>query len=77
MVKGQRIKVAQWIEGRSLMGPFVLKVEVEAVIPDADTSEPCFEPQVLRQLDEWQRLADLGRIEELAKVGEVYVRKTA
>jgi hypothetical protein len=31
---------------------FVIAVEVEAVIPDADPSEACFEPQVVELLRE-------------------------
>lgn len=77
MIKGKRIKVPQLIEGRSVAGPFIVRVEVEAVIPDADPREPCFEPAVLRLLDEWQQMAEAGRIDELAKVGDVFVRRSA
>jgi hypothetical protein len=31
---------------------FVVAVEVEAVIPDADPSEPCYEPEVVELLRE-------------------------
>lgn len=54
-----------------------MRVEAEAVIPDADPSEPCLEPSTLRWLDELQTLADAGAVDALAKVGEVYVRRTA
>jgi hypothetical protein len=76
-VKGRLLKLPQWIEGRVRSGPFVVRVLAEAVIPQGDTSEPCFEPETLRWLDEIQRLADAGRIGELARYGTVYVSRSA
>jgi hypothetical protein len=55
----------------------VVKVEVDAVVPDADGSEPCLEPSTLKWLDELQRKADAGDLDALSKVGEVYVRRSA
>lgn len=46
-------------------------------MPDEDPSEPCLEPETVRWLDELQRLADAGDTEALAKVGDVYVRRSA
>jgi hypothetical protein len=77
MVKGKRIRVPQWIEGRTSTGPFVVRVEAEAVIPDADTTEPCFEPATVRWLEELQRMADAGNVDELSRHGTVYVRRSA
>lgn len=77
MVKGTRINLPQWIEGRSSAGRFVVRIEAEAVIPEADPSEPCFEPGTMRMLEEAQRLADSGDTEALAKLGEVYFRRSA
>ncbi len=74
---GRRIKVAEWFEGRAKFGPFAVRVEAEAVIPDEDPSEPCFEPATIRMLDEVKRLADAGDVDALAKLGEVYVRRSA
>jgi hypothetical protein len=73
MIRGKRVKVWQWIHGKMC----VVRVEVEAVIPDEDASEPCFEPDAVKWMDELQRLADAGAVEELAKHGEVYVRRSA
>ena len=70
---GKRIRIPKWVHDRHC----VVRVEAEAVIPDADPSEPCLEPETLRWLDELQRLADEGDAEELAKVGEVFVRRSA
>ena len=73
MIKGRRIKVPQWIHGKLC----VVRVEVDAVVPDEDPSEPCFEPAAVKWMDEIQRLADAGQVDQLAKVGEVYVRRSA
>jgi len=70
-IPGKRVKVPQWIYSQFC----AVRVEVEAVIPDADPSEECFEPPAVQWMDELQRLADEGKIDELAKVGEVYVRR--
>jgi hypothetical protein len=48
-----------------------------AVVPRDGDPEPCFEPAAPRLLEEWRRPADAGRIDDLAKVGEVYVRRSA
>jgi len=72
-IEGKRIKIPRWIHA----GPCVVKVEVEAVIPSSDPGEPCLESETVRWLDEIQRLADAGQVDELAKIGEVYVRRSA
>lgn len=77
MIKGNRIKLTQWIEGRSRSGPFVVRVEVDAVIPESDPSEPAFEPPALKVLDEASRLAAAGDLEALAQIGAIYFRKSA
>jgi hypothetical protein len=71
--RGKRIRVPKWIHGRLC----VVRVDAEAVIPDADPSEPCLEPVTLRWLDELQKLADAGDVNALAKFGDVYVRRSA
>ena len=73
MISGKRVKVPQWIHGTQC----VVRVEVEAVIPDADPSEPCFEPPAVKWMDDLQRLADAGDAEALSKFGEVFVRRSA
>jgi hypothetical protein len=72
-IPGRRIQVTKWIHGRSC----AVRVRVDAVVPDADPSEPCLEPETLRRLDEIQRLADANDVDALAHVGEVFVRKSA
>ena len=51
---------------------FVVAVEVEAVIPDSDPSEPCFEPQVVELLREVESHAKSGDVEWLKRYGKVY-----
>jgi hypothetical protein len=72
-VTGKRIRVAKWIAGDRC----AVRVEVEEVIPDFDPSEPVLEPAAVKFLDEMQRLANEGNLDELAKHGEVYVRRSA
>ena len=73
MIQGKRVKVWQWIHGKLC----VVRVQVDAVIPDDDPSEPCFEPPAVKWMDELQRLADDGDVAALEQVGEVYVRRSA
>jgi len=73
LLQGKRIKIERWIHATSC----VVRVDVEAVIPDADPAEPCLEPHTIRYLDELQSKADAGLIQELAGVGDVYIRQTA
>jgi hypothetical protein len=70
-VRGKRIKVPKTILGDVC----VLRLEVEAVIPDSDPSEPCLEPDTVRFLDRLQELANAGNLAELEKHGTVYVRR--
>ena len=51
---------------------FVVAVDVEAVIPDADPSEPCFEPQVVELLRQVELRAKSGDVDWLKQHGKVY-----
>jgi hypothetical protein len=73
LLPGKKTKLTKWIHGRQC----VVRVEVDAIIPDADPSEACLEPATIRWLDELQRLADGGDADALAKAGDVYVKRTA
>jgi hypothetical protein len=70
---GKRIKLTKWISS----GPIAVRLTVEGVIPDEDDSEPCLESETVRFLDDVQRLANAGDVDALAKLGEVYVRRSA
>jgi hypothetical protein len=47
-------------------------VEVEAVIPDADPSELCYEPTTVEFLREVESRAKLGDVDWLKRHGKVY-----
>lgn len=51
---------------------FVIAVDVEAVIPDDDRSEPCFEPDTVQLLREVESHAKQGDLEWLRQRGKVY-----
>jgi len=72
-LQGRRTRIERWIHSPAC----VVRVEVDAIIPDADPSEPCLEPQTIRFLDDLQTKADRGLVNELARVGDVYVRRSA
>lgn len=52
---------------------YVVAVEVEAVIPDADPGEACYEPDVVELLREVETRARAGDVEWLKRHGKVYV----
>ncbi|HZK80740.1 MAG TPA: hypothetical protein VFC46_06720 [Humisphaera sp.] len=72
-LQGKRTKIERWIHATAC----VVRVEVDAIIPDADPSEPCLEPHTIQFLDDLQNKADRGAINELEKLGDVYVRRSA
>jgi len=51
---------------------YVIAVEVEAVIPDAEPSEPCYEPETVQLLRDVEAHAARGDVEWLRKRGKVY-----
>lgn len=65
---GKRIKRTRLVR----TDQFVVAVEVEAVIPDADPSEPCFEPDVIELLREVETRAKRGDVNWLKQHGKVY-----
>ena len=56
---------------------FVVAVEVEAVIPDADPSEPCFESETVELLREIESHALQGNVAWLKQHGKVYAAVSA
>jgi hypothetical protein len=70
---GNKTKVTKWIHGNRC----VLSTEVTAIRLDNDSDELYLEPAAVKFLDRMQQLADDGEIEELAKHGVVYVRRSA
>ncbi len=55
---------------------YVVAVEVEAVIPPDDPSEPCFESETVQLLREVREHAERGDEEWLQRHGKVYVAAT-
>lgn len=51
---------------------YVVAVEVEAVIPDDDPSEPCFEAETVQLLREVESRAKQGDLDWLQQHGRVY-----
>ncbi len=71
--EGKRVSEVRWIHA----GPCVVRVEVEAVLPTDDPSEPCYEPETVDFLREVHERAEAGDVEWLKNVGDVYVRLSA
>ncbi len=69
----KRITIPRWIHA----GPCVVRVDVEALLLPDCPDEPSLTPQTVRWLEQLQKLADDGKIDELARHGTVYVRKSA
>ena len=73
LIDGRKTRITKWIHGDRC----VARVEVDAILPNFDLSEPYLEPAVVKFLDLLQEMAKAGRTDELAKHGQVYVRQTA
>ncbi len=72
-LQGQHVKSVRWIHA----GPCVVRVEVDAVIPVDDPTEPCFEPETIQFLRQVHERAVAGDVNWLKDVGDVYVRLSA
>jgi hypothetical protein len=51
---------------------YIVAVDVEAVIPDADPTEPCFEPHTVELLRQVEHHAKSGDVDWLKQHGKVY-----
>jgi len=51
---------------------FIVAVEVDATILDADPSEPCYEPETVEFLREVESRAKQGDVQWLKQHGKVY-----
>jgi hypothetical protein len=71
--EGRRVRQVRWVHAPRC----VVRVEVDAVIPDDDPSEPCFEPATVEFLREVHDRAQAGDLDWLRRIGDVYVRMTA
>jgi hypothetical protein len=66
----RRTKRIEWVTG----GPYAVAVEVEAVYPVDDPTEPCYSPETVRYLEQLEELADRGDVDALRRAGKVYTR---
>jgi hypothetical protein len=67
-VLGERVKRTRWIHTER----YVVAVEVEAVIPSDDPSEPCFESETVNFLKDVKLRAEQGDLAWLKQHGKVY-----
>ncbi|MFV2068328.1 MAG: hypothetical protein ACC645_15270 [Pirellulales bacterium] len=67
-IAGKRIKCLRWVH----TDRYVVAVQVEAVIPGDDPSEPCYESESVQLLREIEKRANLGEVEWLRQHGKVY-----
>ena len=72
-VPGKRIMRTRWVKTER----FIVVMEVEAVIPDADPSEACYEPEVVELLREVEKHAKDGDVSWLRRHGKVYAAMEA
>jgi hypothetical protein len=68
---GRTQRIIQWVVG----GSYAVAVEVEAVFPPDDPSEPCLTPQTVRALEELAERAEAGDVGALRRAGVVYTRE--
>ena len=67
-IPGQRITRTRLIQ----TDKYVVAVDVELVIPDDDSSEPCYESETVELLREVKDRAERGDIAWLTNRGKVY-----
>ncbi len=67
-IAGKRVKRLRWVH----TDRYVVAVEVEAVIPADDPSEPCYESESVQLLREVEERANQGQVEWLRQHGKVY-----
>lgn len=67
-IPGKRIKRTRLVKTER----YIVVLEVDAVIPDADPSEACSEPHVVELLREVEKHAKNGDVNWLRQHGKVY-----
>jgi len=67
-IAGKRVSRTRLVRTRS----FVVAVEVEAVIPEDDASEPCYEAETVQLLHDVEERAEQGDVAWLQQHGRVY-----
>ncbi|HJT33309.1 MAG TPA: hypothetical protein VJ783_14795 [Pirellulales bacterium] len=69
LIQGQRLRRTRLIQTEK----YVVAVEVEMVIPADDPSEPCYESETIRLLQDVYEHALRGDVEWLSQKGKVYM----
>lgn len=72
-IEGKRIRRTRLVRTEQ----FVVAVDVEAVIPDADPSEPCYESETVELLRDVEAHARQGDLAWLRQHGKVYAAVNA
>lgn len=67
-IPGERVKRTRLIQ----TDRFVVAVEVEMVIPTDDASEPCYEAEAVKFIEEVKSRAERGDLSWLQEHGKVY-----
>lgn len=67
-IPGKRVSRTRLVRTRN----FVVAVEVEAVIPEDDASEPCYETETVQLLRDVEEHAEQGDVGWLQRHGRVY-----
>ncbi len=67
-IPGRQVKRIRWVHTER----YVIAVEVQAVIPAEDPSEPCYEPETVQLLRQVEERARQGDVEWLRQHGKVY-----
>jgi hypothetical protein len=67
-IPGKRLKRTRLVRTNE----YVVAVEVEAVVPEDDPSEPCYEAETVKLLKEVAERAKRGDVKWLKRHGTVY-----
>jgi hypothetical protein len=67
-ITGKRVKRTKLVQTEN----YIVAVEVEMVIPVDDPSEPCYEAETLKLLQEIRLHAEQGDVDWLRQRGKVY-----
>jgi hypothetical protein len=68
LIPGRRVRRTRLVQTPR----YIVAVEVDAVIPDADSGEPCYEPETVQFLREVAERAEQGDLDWLRRHGKVY-----
>lgn len=68
-----RQRITQWVTG----GQYAVAVEVEAILPVDDPSEPCLSRKTVLELERLAERAEAGDVTSLQAAGRVYTRLPA